>query len=218
MKKRVLNIVFNCDSTLVTIEGPVEIAKRKKIKQVDLLTEQAMRGEASFFDIFRRRFELYQPTLDDIRWLGQQYIQNITPGARALIKKINQAGHRIYIVSAGYRPAILKLAHELKIPSHHVCAVDIEFDDKGNYLHCDLDNILTTDAGTQIVLAEIQKSGPTIYIGDSVRDLDAQEVVDLFIGFGGVVVRPRVQEEAKVFINDKNLMPVLEYIQKLEQK
>lgn len=211
-KKSTINVVFNCDSTLVTIEGPTEIARRKKISEIENLTERAMRGEDSFYKVFRKRFDLYRPNLDDINWLGQEYINNLTLGAEELVKELQKNKVETYIVSAGYRPAILRLARHLGIPAHHVCAVDISFDRYGNYEACDLDNILTTDEGTKIVLAEIAKSGPTIYIGDSVRDMDSQGVVDLFIGYGGVRVRPEVKEKAEIFIESSNILPVMEHI------
>lgn len=213
-QKTIANIVFNCDSTLVTIEGPIEIARRKKINQIEDLTERAMRGEDSFYEVFRKRFDLYRPNLEDINWLGEEYIKNLTPGGKDLIKKIHSKGAQTYIVSAGYRPAILRLAKHLDIPAHHVCAVDISFDKSGDYEACDLDNILTTDEGTKMVLAEIAKSGPTVYIGDSVRDMDAKEVIDLFIGFGGVRVRPEVKQKAEVFIDTPNILPVFDQIKR----
>lgn len=214
MNKQSFNVVFNCDSTLVKIEGPTELGRRKKITEIENLTERAMRGEDSFFDVFRKRFDLYRPTLEDINWLGDEYIKNLVDGTPELVQKLKDLGGQIYIVSAGYRPAILRLAKHLGVPAHHVCAIDISFDKSGNYEDCDLDNILTTDMGTKMVLAEIAKSGPTVYVGDSVRDLDAKDVVDLFIGFGGVKVRPVVKEKAEVFIESKSILPVLDAVKK----
>lgn len=214
MNKKSFNVVFNCDSTLVKIEGPTELGRRKKIAEIENLTERAMRGEDSFFDVFRKRFDLYRPTLEDINWLGNEYVLSLVDGVPELIEELKNLGGQIYIVSAGYRPAILRLAKHLGVPAHHVCAVDVSFDKSGNYEDCDLDNILTTDIGTKMVLAEIAKSGPTVYIGDSVRDLDAKDVVDLFIGFGGVKVRPAVKEKAEVFIESTSLLPALDEIKK----
>ncbi|MBI2590122.1 HAD-IB family phosphatase [Candidatus Berkelbacteria bacterium] len=212
-EKTIFNIAFNCDSTLVSIEGPVELARRLKVQGIDELTEQAMQGEASFTEVFRRRFELLQPSLPDVQWLGSRYLETIVPGAREVIQTLKDQGHRIYLIAPGYRTAILKLAKYLGIPSLNVCAVDIEFDSVGKYLSFDEDNILTTDEGIPMVLAEIAKLGPTIYIGDSVRDLDTRSVVDLFIGFGGVRFRQKVADEAEVYVKTPNFLPVLAHIQ-----
>jgi hypothetical protein len=37
-------------------------------------------------------------------------------------------------------------------------------------------------------------------------------VVDLFIGFGGVHVRPRVKENAEVYVQEPTLAAVLPYL------
>ena len=49
--------------------------------------------------------------------------------------------------------------------------------------------------------------GKAAFVGDGVSDLEAKPAVDLFIGFGGVVVRPRVKENADLYVT--NLRDVL---------
>ncbi|MEA2002733.1 MAG: hypothetical protein U9N84_12735, partial [Actinomycetota bacterium] len=51
--------------------------------------------------------------------------------------------------------------------------------------------------------------GRSMLIGDGVSDLVASDVVDLFIGFTGVVERPRVAAESEVLILADSLAPVL---------
>ncbi len=207
-----LNVAFNVDSTLISIEGPVELAKRLKVKGVEELTELAMSGQESFSELFKKRFTLCQPSRADLEWLSEQYLAHITPGALELVKALHERKHRLYIVSASYRLAILSLAHQLGILLRRVCAVDIDFDDQGRYKAYDDGNILTTDEGLEIVLAEIAKQGPTVYIGDSVRDMDALKVVDLVIGYGGARHRPLVKQRAHHYINQSSLLPALGYI------
>jgi hypothetical protein len=43
---------------------------------------------------------------------------------------------------------------------------------------------------------------PTVMIGDGVTDMQAKPPAELFIGFGGVVVRQSVKEEADWFVTD----------------
>lgn len=206
------NVIFNCDSTLVSFEGPDELARKKGIKGVEELTERAMSGGESFAQIFKQRFELLSPTLEDIHWLGEQYIARIIPDAPSVIRQIQQDGHYVFIVSASYRPAILQLARYLGIPSLNICAVDLEFGPDGSYRGYDSDNILTTDAGIRIVSAEIAKLGPTFYVGDSIRDLDAIHSVDAFIGFGGVRYREEVKEQSDFYVDSPTLAPVVDFI------
>jgi hypothetical protein len=46
-------------------------------------------------------------------------------------------------------------------------------------------------------------------IGDGGSDLEAAEAVDLFLGFGGVIARPRVLAGAPVFIHAPALAPIV---------
>jgi phosphoserine phosphatase len=49
-------------------------------------------------------------------------------------------------------------------------------------------------------------------VGDGVSDLEARPAVDRFIGFGGVQVRPKVKENADVYVEDRNLTSVLPHL------
>lgn len=212
-----INIVFNCDMTLTSIEGPVELAARMRVQGIDELTEQAMNGTVPFGEVFRKRFALCRPDFADIQWLGEQYLTHLTPGAATAVDTFHAAGYKVFIVSASFRTAILKVSKTLGIPSLQVCAVDIEFDTRGHYVTYDVGNILTTDEGLEIVLAEIAKSGPTVYVGDSVRDLDALRVVDCMVGYGGAVYRPEVERQAHHYIREPSLVPLVGLVEAFVQ-
>jgi len=51
--------------------------------------------------------------------------------------------------------------------------------------------------------------GRSLLVGDGTSDLLAGEVVDLFVGYGGVAVRPKVREQAPAFIEATGLAAVL---------
>jgi phosphoserine phosphatase len=49
-------------------------------------------------------------------------------------------------------------------------------------------------------------------IGDGKTDLEAKLAGAYMIGFGGVVKRPLVQEQADLFIADDSLVAILPYV------
>jgi len=51
--------------------------------------------------------------------------------------------------------------------------------------------------------------GRSLLVGDGVSDLLAGEAVDLFVGYGGVVGRKKVANEAEIFITSTSLAPLL---------
>ncbi|MCP3976613.1 MAG: hypothetical protein GY720_19175, partial [bacterium] len=50
----------------------------------------------------------------------------------------------------------------------------------------------------------------SLLIGDGVSDLAARDVVDLFVGFTGVVARPHVVAESDVLVTGNSLAPILQ--------
>jgi hypothetical protein len=53
------------------------------------------------------------------------------------------------------------------------------------------------------------KDGLSLLVGDGVSDLLARDVVNLFVGYGGVSERERVRNEAPLYFNHPNLLPLL---------
>jgi phosphoserine phosphatase len=95
-----------------------------------------------------------------------------------------------------------------------VHAVSLKFDDQGHYDGFDGHSPLTRSGGKEIVVRDVlvRSKGKSAFIGDGVTDLEAKPVVNLFIGFGGVHVRPRVRENAEVYVTEPTLAAVLPYL------
>ncbi len=53
------------------------------------------------------------------------------------------------------------------------------------------------------------QSGRSLLVGDGTSDLYAARAVDLFLGYGGVIVRAAVERGAPVFMRCASLAPVL---------
>ena len=70
---------------------------------------------------------------------------------------------------------------------------------------------LTISSGKPAVVRELAqgKRGRKMMIGDGASDLATRAVVDLFVGFGGVVARQKVRDEADVFVGVNSLAPIL---------
>jgi len=215
-----LQVVFNFDSTLVTIEGPVALARRKGVprQQIDEILQEAVHSNESFQSVFERRFELYRPSQSDIAWLCDQYADNMTPGAQEAVVELKAMGCRIYIVSASYRQAMLKTARMLGISPLNVCAVDLEFDADGQYQSYDPENILITDEGQGMVLAEIGKRGPVVFVADATRDARQRQFANYFIGFGGVHENAEVEQSADAYVSERSLLPVISHIKALKSR
>lgn len=199
-------LCVDCDSTLSSIEGVDELAALRgpevEAAVVDL-TNQAMNGEIALDQIFAKRLELIQPTQQLSEQIGQQYIETLMPGVRECFRNLTQQGWRIVIISGGFQQLIEPLAAELDISE--VYAVPLLFNQEGDYAGFDSSAPTARNGGKPEVVAQLKdkwQSDLVVMLGDGVSDLETKPVVDLFIGFGGVVKRAKVEQGADVFITE----------------
>jgi phosphoserine phosphatase len=206
-------IFFDCDSTLTTIEGIDELAKEPKLKaRIEHLTKEAMLGRLDFRDALQKRLELLRPTRKDFQNIGLHYIKNTFPGAKELITFLKQRQKQVYIVSGGFKTAILPFAAHLGIPEHNVFANEVVFDKQGHLQKLNFNNPLIHTNGKAQFMRSHRLLNPhkkTAFIGDGVTDLATAPFVNRFIGFGSVQIRPRVRAKSRHFFTDENLLKLL---------
>lgn len=192
-------VFFDVDSTLVTIEGiDVLGAGHPEIAE---LTERAMNGEIALEDVYAKRLDIIRPSRAAIEALAERYVASLVPGAKETIAALRGAGSQIHLVTAGIAQAVLPLASHLGVPERAVHAVALRFNAAGEYEDFDRRSFLTRGGGKELVVRDVRARthGKAAFIGDGASDLEAKPAVDLFIGFGGVHVRPKVKENAAVF-------------------
>ena len=199
---------FDVDSTLVTIEGIDVLADGNP--EIAKLTDAAMNGEIPLDQVYARRLEMIRPSKDRVEQLGATYVRSLVDGAKETIAALQDNGVIVHLVTAGIEQAIRPLADALNLRKVH--AVKLIFDAEGNYKDFDRRSFLTRPGGKELVVRDIRarSHGKAAFIGDGISDLEAKPAVDLFIGFGGVVVRPRVKENADLYVT--NLRDVLQHL------
>src|SRR5687768_4906011 len=88
---RFKTVVFDCDSTLSTVEGIEELARERRA-EVEALTEEAMRGEIPLEQVYRRRLELVRPPRGRVLALGQRYIDTLVADAIETVAALRAEG------------------------------------------------------------------------------------------------------------------------------
>lgn len=193
-------ICFDCDSTLSGIEGIDELARARGpelFAAIERMTREAMDGAVPLEDVFRRRLELIRPSRAEVEAVGQLYVREVEPTARATIAELRRRGWTPVIVSGGFVPAIAPLAAFLGIG--RVEAVDVQFDAAGRYAGFDAAHPAARRGGKpEIVTRLIAEFGAerSVMVGDGTSDLETVKVVDLFVGFGRYADRAAVREGA----------------------
>ena len=152
-------LIFDCDSTLSSIEGIDELARVRGpevFKLVEDMTNAAMDGKISVESVFGRRLEIIKPEAKHVAEIGQRYIETIEPDAQAVIDAARVAGWTPMIISGGFRPVIRPLADLLGI--ERVEAVDLFFDADGRYTGFD-ETYPTTRSGGKPEIIQRLKAG-----------------------------------------------------------
>ena len=221
-------IFFDCDSTLSTIEGIDELARRKgKFDEVKAMTDAAMDGEVYLQNVYDRRLELLAPTHEEVVGIDALYRQGVVADAAGVIGALQMVGKEVFIVSGGLLAAVRPFGRWLGVPHDHIRAVGLEYDalsgEWWDYMQDDWDQrtdvqyidseetpLVQAEGKSDVVRSLLgDRFGRSLLIGDGVSDMAAGDAVDLFVGFTGVVARPHVVAQSDVLLTGNSLAPVL---------
>jgi phosphoserine phosphatase len=203
-------VVFDCDSTLASIEGLEHLARDKR-PEIERLTEAAMRGEVPLEQVYGRRLEIVRPRRTDVEALGQAYVDALVPDAAEVVAALHAEAIDVRILSGGLRPAVAFLAGELGIPDRAIAAVGVAFDENGEYAGFDTASPLARSGGKREVIRSWRGElpVPVMLVGDGATDLEAADDVEMFVAYAGVIDRSVVTAAADAVVRSHSLAPVL---------
>lgn len=219
-------IFFDCDSTLSTIEGIDELAKLKgKEGRVGLLTDKAMNGDLDLAEVYGKRLRAIRPTRGQLKAVEERYAENIVEDAREVIAALQFLGKQVYIISGGLVDAVRGFGRRLGVAPEHIRAVELEYNElSGEWWRYDdpqaqhqqtyleyVEGPLTVTSGKPQIIQELtgQQHGRKMMIGDGSSDLATRDMVDLFVGYGGVIARDKVKKESEIFVQSQSLASIL---------
>ncbi len=203
-------VCFDVDSTLVTCEGIDWLAERKGVgEDVKNLTNQAMNGEVPMESVFSKKLDIIRPSRKELQRVGEYYCSQLTQGVEDVIGVLKQLNLDVWLITGSFSDALYPLADTLKIPREQIKANQVYYDSFGDYQGIDLGCPLATSTGKATYAQVIGRSKRVAFIGDSVTDLATKPVVKTFVGFGGVVTRQKVKDEAEFFIKSPSILPLL---------
>ncbi len=202
-------LVFDMDSTLITIECIDEIADFAGRKpEVARITEAAMRGEITDYnESLRRRVALLSGlALGALRRVYDERVR-LSPGAEALVSAAHRAGLRILLVSGGFTFFTTRIAERLAI--EHVRSNELEVAD-GRLTGALVGEIVNADVKRRVVEETCAAIGCTpgqaIVIGDGANDLKMMAIAGISVAYRA---KPVVRAQTTVAINHGGLDAVL---------
>ena len=219
-------IFFDCDSTLSSIEGIDELARLKgKEGRVGLLTNKAMDGELDLSDVYGKRLKAIRPTRAQLKAIEERYWETAVEDAEELIAALQFLGKQVFIISGGLIDAVKGFGRRLGVDPAQIRAVELEYNELSGdwwryhepqaqqaqtYLDYN-EGPLTISSGKANIIQELAGDlpGRRMMIGDGASDLATKDWVDLFVGYGGVVARDKVEAESDIFLRASSLAAIL---------
>ena len=219
-------VFFDCDSTLSAIEGIDELARSKgKAGRVGLLTNKAMDGDLDLADVYGKRLKAIKPTRAQLKTVEERYWETAVEDALEVIAALRFLEVQVFIISGGLIDAVKGFGRRLGVEPERIRAVELEYNELSGrwwdyhepgaqqaktYLDYST-GPLTVSHGKSRIIGELAGDlpGRRLMIGDGASDLAAQDAVDLFVGYGGVVAREALLDASQVFIHAESLSPIL---------
>lgn len=217
-------IFFDCDSTLSTIEGIDVLAETADKKwRVEVLTNAAMNGDLDLGEVYGKRLKAVRPTRHQVHQIKNAYKKNIVEDAAEVIAALQHFGTEVFVISGGLLEPVKEFAISLGVHPDNIRAVDLQYDSlsgpwwqqsDGQAVRYKTfeDGALTITDGKADIVNELLAKRPTgrsLLIGDGTSDMMAGRRVDLFVGYGGVIQREKVFNQAPAFIHSPSLAPLL---------
>jgi phosphoserine phosphatase len=219
-------VFFDCDSTLSAIEGIDELAKFKgKEWRVGILTQKAMDGDLDLREVYGKRLQAIRPTRGQLKAIEERYWETLVPDAADVIAALHFLRKQVFIISGGLAEPVRGFGKRLGVPPENIRAVELEYNElsgdwwryyepqsRSGQTYLDYnEGPLTVSSGKPQIVQELagDRHGRRLMVGDGVSDLATRSVVDLFVGFGGVVPRQKVRDAADAFVDSASLAPIL---------
>ena len=204
-------IVFDCDGTLSAIEGINELARYNGVcHEVEALTATAMGQTGLNSALYQKRLDLVEPHQEQLQLLGHTYFSHCVPDAQSVIHALMRLNKSIYIVSAGLNPAVAIFGELLTIPRKNIFAVNVQFDQHGNYLDYERTSPLINNNGKRLIVNDLKSQHENIiHIGDGLNDYVTHDLVTRFIGYGGIFYRENLATLCEYYINTASLAALL---------
>lgn len=207
------SVVLDVDLTLCTIEGINWLAARRDpsvASRVAELTRNAMNGETPLESVYGDRLAAIRPSRSDVAALGEAYRESVSPGAAQALETLRARDVRVVAVTSGIRDAVLPFAIELGIAPADVHAVDVRFDEQGNYAGFVEATPLVRANGKREVVSGLSLPRRRLMVGDGSTDAAVRPAVDAFAAFIGAIRRDNVVREANYVVKSfEALVPIV---------
>ncbi len=176
--------VFDFDSTLTRVEALDVLAEMtlhgkeerdEVIKEIQHITNLGIDGDISFTESLERRIKLLKANKRHLEPLVKELKKKISKSIVSNKEFFEKYSEDIYVISCGFKEFIDPIVKEYNIPSERVYANTFDFDEEGNIIGFDEDNVLASHNGKIECLRQLDLDGEVQVIGDGYSDYVMRE-------------------------------------------
>ncbi|APS40299.1 phosphoglycerate dehydrogenase [Salegentibacter sp. T436] len=201
------HFVIDFDSTFTQVEaldvlGEISLAndpdKQKNLDEVEALTDKGMKGEISFRESLVERIRLLKANKSDLPKLVENLSERVSSSFVRNREFFNDHHENIYIVSNGFKEFIVPIVEPYGVKPENVFANTFEFDEDGEIVGFDKENVLSSNNGKVEQLKRLKLKGDVYVIGDGYTDYEikAAGLANKFYAFTENVERANILEKA----------------------
>jgi len=187
-------LVFDFDSTLVSVEGLDELFARtltgapdhgERIAAFREITDLGMAGRLTAAESLARRLAVLDTHRAQVRAVGEAIRSCVTPSVARHRGFFRENRDRIYVLSGGFEELIRPTLEDLEIPVERLLAHRFLYDERSRVVGVDPDTPVARGGKPGALRTVPRTDGPVWAIGDGATDLELRTLglVDRFVAF-----------------------------------
>jgi D-3-phosphoglycerate dehydrogenase / 2-oxoglutarate reductase len=199
--------IIDFDSTFTKVEaldvlGEISLKdahdKKERLAKVHEITELGMNGAYSFRESLEQRLALLDGHKSHLPLLIKELKKQVSKSFVRNTDFFKNHEDQVLIISNGFKDFIIPIVEEFHISAKNVYANDFEFDDKGNIVGFDRNNVLSSNNGKVQLLKSLDLKGDVYVIGDGYNDYEikAAGLANKFYAFTENVERESILKKA----------------------
>lgn len=201
------HFVIDFDSTFTQVEaldilGEISLEnhpeKELRLQQIKDVTDLGMAGELSLRESLDARIKILDAKQSHLAELVKRLKKLISKSINRNKAFFQENAENTFIVSNGFKDFIVPVVTDLGIKAEHVFANDFVFDEAGNIVDFNRDNVLSSNGGKVKQIEQLRLQGEIHMIGDGYTDYEVKKagVAKKFWAFTENIERDSVKANA----------------------
>ena len=202
--------IIDFDSTFTQVEALDELGelslqdqenKDEVLNEIKNITNSAMDGKSSFTEGLSQRLALLKAHKKHLPLLIARLQTRVSESIKRNPEFFQEYADNIYIVSSGFKEFITPIVTKYGIKEENIYANTFEYDEQGNIVGFDTDNVLCLDKGKIKLLEQLALQGDVYVLGDGYTDYEIKEagLANKFYAFTENISRENVIAKAEHF-------------------